>query len=978
MRPILSPVLTGAASTMSRFFGTTARFVVSLLVATCFWWLIKVAIQQPNECEMTFMRGPRLFPVKILNRERSTFKYTLLRYAQYGIRGDIRKPTGSPVLFLPGHLGSAMQARSLGSHAVRLYDQLGDASRRPLDVYTVDFNEEWSGLSGFHLADQAEFVNSAVRTILAQYSVDNTDNEKHLSGVAWQRPQHVVIVAHSMAGVAARAALTLDNHRPGSIQTIITLSSPHQRAPFRLDSSIGALYDSVNAAWEEAAIFNQSEAAFAAAVARRRRLMKQAAQTAEIEAAAAAAAASVAKAADPAGDEPADESGSSVSDAAPVSTPKTIPEPTRPKYHHPKKLLSAISNTNVISVSGGHQDQLIHADLTRLEGLVNLDKNGLQFLSTDLEGGVSADHLAILWCYQVTEPVTASILAITDAKHGWVPAAEHLSIMNATLRAPSAPEPPVLRQAAETVLLREYAPPSHSFASRVGFVVHGFLVKNGMGALGFWLATFACILSQFVSKPAVGSKAAPRTSLALAVWPDHHNPAFFTPTSRSVRRVVNVLLVGLCCISVIAEYGAPLLPPGLFHDALFAFAKPVSHLGVAPAVLAYLLAAAASTLVLHFLDNIVWSLSYVLRTLRFITPRPFQKVWKYCWDTSCRHGGKLSILVFVCLSIAAHSMSRVANEGVDFEWTFRRPCFALELALIHVFVLALTGVGFLRLLVGLAGAPRTRAAEYQRMIVWGYICFVPVAAVQGVASFEVLTRAPAVLLRNYSWRAVLHILTLIPVALHLNISRWFPIEAVSFSPDSTAEDEALAQELEDKSVPEEEESKTSARSKPDYAARLAKRQAARRRRSGCEHGPHEFGARWSVYEEDEEFPSVVKHEFANGEVVFEGPVFRVVECNCAGEGLDPSDWCSFCRCKVCGVRTWEAFNGNNGRGFGRSSPGTGGISVPLALQLTALAVIVFCVGAEHRIHLFGGFLAVQALIAHMQASPELRSWYNSR
>ncbi|MFN3503836.1 MAG: alpha/beta fold hydrolase, partial [Allorhizobium sp.] len=43
--------------------------------------------------------------------------------------------------------------------------------------------------------------------------------------------QPLIILGHSMGGIAARAAYLMRNFRPGSIQAIITLSTPHQRWP---------------------------------------------------------------------------------------------------------------------------------------------------------------------------------------------------------------------------------------------------------------------------------------------------------------------------------------------------------------------------------------------------------------------------------------------------------------------------------------------------------------------------------------------------------------------------------------------------------------------------------------------------------------------------------------------------------------------------------------------------------------------------
>lgn len=58
--------------------------------------------------------------------------------------GQVR---GLPVLFIPGNAGSGKQMRSLASQAA--------AAGLPLDVWGVDFEEEFSGMSGTALLAQA-------------------------------------------------------------------------------------------------------------------------------------------------------------------------------------------------------------------------------------------------------------------------------------------------------------------------------------------------------------------------------------------------------------------------------------------------------------------------------------------------------------------------------------------------------------------------------------------------------------------------------------------------------------------------------------------------------------------------------------------------------------------------------------------------------------------------------------------------------
>ena len=68
---------------------------------------------------------------------------------------------------------------------------------------------------GHFLEAQAEFVNNCVRFILNK-CIERA-NEKHVVG-----PKSVLLVAHSMGGIAARGALFAKNYLQGSILTIIT------------------------------------------------------------------------------------------------------------------------------------------------------------------------------------------------------------------------------------------------------------------------------------------------------------------------------------------------------------------------------------------------------------------------------------------------------------------------------------------------------------------------------------------------------------------------------------------------------------------------------------------------------------------------------------------------------------------------------------------------------------------------------------
>ncbi|KAI7862596.1 PGAP1-like protein-domain-containing protein [Spinellus fusiger] len=180
-------------------------------------------------------------------------KYALYLYREKGI--DVSGMlTGVPVLFIPGHAGSYKQMRSIAAEAsyyyyqnyARQHDSLEDGVRS-LDFFTVDFNEEFSALHGQSLLEQAEYLNDAVDYILKLYPHSRRLGPKINQDLP--DPNSVIILGHSMGGVVARAMITLNNYQPGTINTIITLSTPHLLPPVNFDWKISKIYDAIHDAW---------------------------------------------------------------------------------------------------------------------------------------------------------------------------------------------------------------------------------------------------------------------------------------------------------------------------------------------------------------------------------------------------------------------------------------------------------------------------------------------------------------------------------------------------------------------------------------------------------------------------------------------------------------------------------------------------------------------------------------------------------
>ncbi|KAI9197459.1 PGAP1-like protein-domain-containing protein [Polychytrium aggregatum] len=173
-------------------------------------------------------------------------RYRLFWYMElpYGMPPSSPVPAGHPVLFIPGHAGSYEQARSLGSRAHYQHQRLmfggPDTSQIPFDVFTVDTQEELTAFGEDLVLQQAEYVNEAIAHILSLY-------RSHDSGQP--QPSSVMVVAHSMGGIVVRVAMTLPSHRPGSVDTIFTLSTPHLAPPASFAPGMAQLYSRVNRIW---------------------------------------------------------------------------------------------------------------------------------------------------------------------------------------------------------------------------------------------------------------------------------------------------------------------------------------------------------------------------------------------------------------------------------------------------------------------------------------------------------------------------------------------------------------------------------------------------------------------------------------------------------------------------------------------------------------------------------------------------------
>ncbi len=251
--------------------------LVTTAVAALLLYLIIHSFQtrqlDPKGCAMSYMRAPKFVKFTDFDTEHTRFasKYSLYLHREPGVDEDPRvaltpktmaqleltfgQVKGIPVIFIPGNAGSYKQARSFASEAANYFNDVirHDPSatlvgKRPLDFFSVDFNEDITAFHGQTLLDQAEYLNEAVAYILSLYH----DPRRSVRDSQLPDPTSVIIVGHSMGGIVARTMLIMPNYQANSINTIITLSAPHARPPVSFDADIVNTYKEVNDYWRRA------------------------------------------------------------------------------------------------------------------------------------------------------------------------------------------------------------------------------------------------------------------------------------------------------------------------------------------------------------------------------------------------------------------------------------------------------------------------------------------------------------------------------------------------------------------------------------------------------------------------------------------------------------------------------------------------------------------------------------------------------
>ena len=267
--PLLSPINTyttkmteSGSWRLSRARGPWSSSLLTLAV-TALAGIIAFAMIQaflsrqldPKGCDIPWTR-PTYIEFKDFDTEHTRFatKYHLYMLRDGSFDEDA-KVKGVPILFIPGNAGSFKQGRILAFEAL---DQLHNVMQQDqqaskegttsMDLFAVDFNEDLSAFHGQTVLDQAEYLNDAVSYILSLYH----DPRRSQRELGLPDPSSVVLVGHSMGGVVARAMLTMPNYQSNSINTIVTLSAPHARAPVSFDADMVHTYTRINDYWRDA------------------------------------------------------------------------------------------------------------------------------------------------------------------------------------------------------------------------------------------------------------------------------------------------------------------------------------------------------------------------------------------------------------------------------------------------------------------------------------------------------------------------------------------------------------------------------------------------------------------------------------------------------------------------------------------------------------------------------------------------------
>ncbi|KAK1566761.1 hypothetical protein Q3G72_003914 [Acer saccharum] len=254
---------------------------VILVLWICFATMYNLLKPVSNGCIMTYMY-PTYIPISSTESV-SSAKYALYLYHEgwrkIDFKDHLKQLNGVPVLFIPGNGGSYKQVRSLAAECDRAYQagpyehsfyheaslsseeggedmdeagfQLPNQYTSRIDWFAVDLEGEHSAMDGQILEEHTEYVVYAIHRILDQYKESREAREREGAAASGSLPKSVILVGHSMGGFVARAATIHPRLRKSAVETVLTLSSPHQSPPLALQPSLGYYFAQVNHKWRK-------------------------------------------------------------------------------------------------------------------------------------------------------------------------------------------------------------------------------------------------------------------------------------------------------------------------------------------------------------------------------------------------------------------------------------------------------------------------------------------------------------------------------------------------------------------------------------------------------------------------------------------------------------------------------------------------------------------------------------------------------